>query len=174
MSHQQYRFADPMSHSRTSNADRGVACDAAGASPHRLGDKLIGKSLTLSGITKTYGAVEAVKDTSLDIHAGEFVSIVGPSGSGKTSLLTMIAGFEQPSAGTLRVDSQDITSVAPHLRNIGMVFQRYALFPHMTVRQNIEFPLRMRRTLGSAEGRKRVDEMLELVRLTGLDGRQPH
>lgn len=135
---------------------------------------MIGKSLTLSGITKTYGAVEAVRDTSLDIHAGEFVSIVGPSGSGKTSLLTMIAGFEHPCAGTIRVDDHNITSVAPNLRNIGMVFQRYALFPHMTVRQNIEFPLRMRKSSGSAEGRRRVDEMLDLVQLTGLDERRPH
>lgn len=138
------------------------------------GDKVIGKSLTLSGIAKTYGAVEAVRDTSLEIHPGEFVSIVGPSGSGKTSLLTMIAGFEHPSAGTIHVASQDVTSVAPNLRNIGMVFQRYALFPHMTVRQNIEFPLRMRKASGSAEGRRRVAEMLELVHLTGLDNRYPH
>lgn len=144
------------------------------ASANRLGDELIGKNLTLSSISKTYGAVEAVKDTSLEIHAGEFVSIVGPSGSGKTSLLTMIAGFEHPSSGTIHIASRDITSVAPNLRNIGMVFQRYALFPHMNVRQNIEFPLRMRKVSNSADGRKRVSEMLELVQLEGLENRYPH
>lgn len=144
------------------------------ASANRLGDELIGKNLTLSSISKTYGAVEAVKDTSLEIHAGEFVSIVGPSGSGKTSLLTMIAGFEHPSSGTIHIASRDITSVAPNLRNIGMVFQRYALFPHMNVRQNIEFPLRMRKVSNSADGRKRVAEMLELVQLEGLENRYPH
>lgn len=143
-------------------------------SVHRLGDKLIGKSLTLSGISKAYGAVEAVKNTTLEIHAGEFVSIVGPSGSGKTSLLTMIAGFEHPSTGTIHIASQDITSAAPHLRNIGMVFQRYALFPHMTVQENIAFPLRMRRVSKTPDGRRRVAEMLDLVQLEGLEDRYPH
>lgn len=159
-------------------ASRTAIKDAAGRrdglSAHRLGDKLIGKSLTLSGISKTYGAVEAVRNTSLEIHAGEFVSIVGPSGSGKTSLLTMIAGFEHPSTGSIHIASQDITWAAPNVRNIGMVFQRYALFPHMTVRQNIEFPLRMRRVSSTPDGRRRVAEMLELVQLEGLDDRFPH
>ena len=142
---------------------------------HRTGENVvIGKSLTLAGIAKSYGAVEAVKDTSLEIDAGEFVSIVGPSGSGKTSLLTMIAGFEPPSAGTIHIGQRDITLVAPNRRDIGMVFQRYALFPHMTVRRNIEFPLRMRGSACSVHGRQRVDEMLELVQLTGLDDRYPH
>ncbi len=178
MSHQHYRVADVMSHGQRPKASRTAIKDAAGRrdglSAHRLGDKLIGKSLTLSGISKTYGAVEAVRNTSLEIHAGEFVSIVGPSGSGKTSLLTMIAGFEHPSTGSIHIASQDITWAAPNVRNIGMVFQRYALFPHMTVRQNIEFPLRMRRVSSTPDGRRRVAEMLELVQLEGLDDRFPH
>ncbi|CAK7262138.1 MULTISPECIES: ABC transporter ATP-binding protein [unclassified Shinella] len=135
---------------------------------------MIGKNLTLSNISKRYGAVEAVRDTSLEIHAGEFVSIVGPSGSGKTSLLTMIAGFEHPSSGSIHIATKNITAAAPHRRDIGMVFQRYALFPHMTVRQNIEFPLRMRKSSRSAEGRRRVTEMLDLVQLGGLEHRYPH
>jgi mannopine transport system ATP-binding protein len=178
MSHQHYRVVDLMSHVQRPKAIEAARKRAVGhrkgLSVHRLGDKLIGKSLTLSGISKAYGAVEAVKNTTLEIHAGEFVSIVGPSGSGKTSLLTMIAGFEHPSTGTIHIASQDITSAAPHLRNIGMVFQRYALFPHMTVQENITFPLRMRRVSKTAGGRKRVAEMVELVQLEGLEHRYPH
>lgn len=177
MSHQHYRVANLMSHvQRPQPSKCSKSCLRRCKELQQIdwGDELIGKNLTLSSISKTYGAVEAVKDTSLEIHAGEFVSIVGPSGSGKTSLLTMIAGFEHPSSGTIHIASRDITSVAPNLRNIGMVFQRYALFPHMNVRQNIEFPLRMRKVSNSADGRKRVSEMLELVQLEGLENRYPH
>lgn len=116
----------------------------------------------------------ALRETALEIEAGEFVSIVGPSGSGKTTLLTMIAGFEAPTAGSIVVGDQDVTTVAPNRRNIGMVFQKYALFPHMTVRQNIEFPLKMRRLGKVLNPGKRVDAMLELVQLGALQHRYPH
>lgn len=135
---------------------------------------MIGQRLTLRHLQKSYGAVCAVRETDLEIGAGEFVSIVGPSGSGKTTLLTMIAGFEAPTAGSILVGDQDVTVLAPHRRNIGMVFQKYALFPHMTVRQNIEFPLKMRRLARGRDAGKRVDAMLELVQLGALQHRYPH
>jgi mannopine transport system ATP-binding protein len=134
---------------------------------------LIGQRLTLRQLEKSYGAVEAVRKTDLDIGAGEFVSIVGPSGSGKTTLLTMIAGFETPSAGSILVGDREVTVLAPNRRNIGMVFQKYALFPHMTVRQNIEFPLKMRRLGKGSKISKRIDAMLDLVQLEGLQHRYP-
>ncbi len=130
--------------------------------------------MTLRHVQKTYGPVWAVRQTDLEVGAGEFVSIVGPSGSGKTTLLTMIAGFEPPTAGSIRVGDQDVTMLAPNRRNIGMVFQKYALFPHMTVRQNIAFPLRMRHLARGQSADKRIDAMLELVQLHGLQHRYPH
>ncbi|WP_377278918.1 ABC transporter ATP-binding protein [Rhizobium sp. R86522] len=134
----------------------------------------MGQPLALRHVQKQYGAVWAVKDTSLDVRPGEFVSIVGPSGSGKTSLLTMIAGFEAPTAGAILVGDQDVTALAPNHRNIGMVFQKYALFPHMTVRQNIAFPLKMRRLAKGKAADSRVDAMLDLVQLDALEHRYPH
>lgn len=134
---------------------------------------LIGQKLILSNIQKRYGAAWAVRQTDLCIEAGEFVSIVGPSGSGKTSLLTMVAGFEMPTAGTIRIGETDVTHLPPNHRNIGMVFQKYALFPHMTVTQNIAFPLRMRRSCSKAEIPARVARMLDLVQLSGYGNRYP-
>lgn len=135
---------------------------------------MIGQTLKLRGIEKRYGNVRAVEPIDLDIEAGEFVSIVGPSGSGKTTLLTMIAGFEVPTAGTIVVGERDLTMVAPNHRDIGMVFQKYALFPHMTVHKNVGFPLKMRgRSRGSAPG-PRVDAALQLVQLSGFEHRYPH
>lgn len=135
---------------------------------------MIGQKLVLSNIQKRYGAAWAVRQTDLCIEAGEFVSIVGPSGSGKTSLLTMVAGFEMPTAGTIRIGETDVTHLPPNHRNIGMVFQKYALFPHMTVTQNIAFPLRMRRSCSKAEIPARVARMLDLVQLSGYGNRYPH
>jgi mannopine transport system ATP-binding protein len=134
----------------------------------------MGQQLALRQVQKRYGPVWAVRNTSLEVRAGEFVSIVGPSGSGKTSLLTMVAGFETPTAGAIIVGDQDVTSLAPHHRNIGMVFQKYALFPHMTVRQNIAFPLKMRRLAKGNDADRRVDAMLDLVQLDALQSRYPH
>ena len=101
-------------------------------------------SLSLVDLTKTYGSVVAVRDVSLSIEQGRFLTLLGPSGSGKTTLLMMIAGFVSPSAGRIKVDERDITDLPPEKRNFGMVFQGYALFPHMTVAENVAFPLRVR------------------------------
>lgn len=135
---------------------------------------MIGQKLTLRNVAKHYHATQAVHDIDLGIDAGEFVSIVGPSGSGKTTLLTMIAGFEQPSSGAIFVAGRDVTGLPPHRRNIGMVFQKYALFPHMTVRQNLAFPLKMRRLAKGRDAQARVDAMLDLVQMGDLHGRYPH
>lgn len=135
---------------------------------------MIGQSLSLRGIAKSYDHTHAVHETDLEIQAGEFVSIVGPSGSGKTTLLTMIAGFERPSKGSVLIGDDDITRLAPNRRNIGMVFQKYALFPHMSVRKNLEFPLRMRSRGPRADIEARVDAMLDMVQLGALGQRFPH
>jgi mannopine transport system ATP-binding protein len=135
---------------------------------------LIGQKLMLAGVQKRFGETWAVHETTLDIRAGEFVSIIGPSGSGKTTLLTMIAGFEQPTNGRIILGDVDITTLPPNRRNVGMVFQKYALFPHLTVRQNIAFPLKMRRLGSKKDIRSRVDEMLELIRLNDFADRYPN
>lgn len=135
---------------------------------------MIGQTLSLFGVQKRYGPTWAVQDASIDIAAGEFVSIVGPSGSGKTTLLSMIAGFEVPSAGTLHVGHVDVTHTPANRRNIGMVFQRYALFPHMTVQANVEFPLRMRGLKRRSDARSKVEALLDLVHLRALAERYPH
>lgn len=135
---------------------------------------MIGERLTLRGIQKQFGAAWAVQEANIEVEAGEFVAIVGPSGSGKTTLLTMIAGFETPTRGQILVGGRDITWLAPNRRNIGMVFQKYALFPHMTVRQNIEFPLRMRGRARASMPDGGVEGMLELVQLQSFADRMPH
>ncbi len=135
---------------------------------------MIGQRLMLSNVEKRFGETWAVHKTTIDIQNGEFVSIVGPSGSGKTTLLTMIAGFEHPTGGRIVVGDKDITALPPNRRNIGMVFQKYALFPHLTVRQNIAFPLKMRAFGSKAEIHERVDEMLDLIRLRELADRYPN
>ena len=134
---------------------------------------MIGAPVHIINACKQYGAFTAVNNVSLEVGAGEFVSILGPSGSGKTSLLTMIAGFEQPSAGRIVIGGRDVTMLAANRRNIGMVFQRYALFPHMTIGENVAFPLKMRKVERSARER-RVAETLEMVQLGALAGRYPH
>jgi spermidine/putrescine ABC transporter ATP-binding subunit len=129
--------------------------------------------LALRGIVKRYGAVTAVDELSLEIAAGEFVSFLGPSGSGKTTLLMMLAGFIAPNAGEIELGSEDITRQPPYRRNIGMVYQNYALFPHMTVARNVAFPLRMRGMRRPAIA-ERVARALALVRLEGFDERLPN
>ncbi|ACP22512.1 AttA1-like ABC transporter, ATP binding protein (plasmid) [Sinorhizobium fredii NGR234] len=135
---------------------------------------MIGQSLSLAGLQKRYGEAIAVRELSLDIAAGEFVSLLGPSGSGKTTALTMVAGFEAPNAGRIIIGGRDVTFLAPNHRNIGMVFQKYALFPHLTIRQNIAFPLKMRNRMQKAAAARRVDEMLELVQLSDYAERYPN
>ena len=124
-----------------------------------------GAQLRLRQLTKAFGASQAVDRISLDVPAGAFVSLLGPSGSGKTTTLNLIAGFLTPDAGDILLDERSIADVPPHKRNIGMVFQSYSLFPHMTVAENVGFPLRMRTRLSRQDARQRIDEMLALVQL---------
>jgi spermidine/putrescine transport system ATP-binding protein len=129
--------------------------------------------IELEGVGKRYGTVTAVREVHLTIPAGEFLTLLGPSGCGKTTLLRMIAGFEVPTAGRIRLGGEDITGVPPHRRPVNQVFQGYALFPHLSVRGNVAFGLRMR-GVGLAEIGRRVDEALALVALEGLGERFPH
>lgn len=128
--------------------------------------------LRLESLTKRYGDTAAAKDISLDIAKGEFVSLLGPSGCGKTTTLQMIAGFVEPTHGRILMDGTDITNQKANQRGIGIVFQSYALFPHMTVEENVRFGLEMRRT-PAKESRRRVAETLELVSLAHLGARYP-
>ena len=132
-----------------------------------------GSSVQLVGIRKTYGdSVTALDSISMTIEAGEFITFLGPSGSGKTTTLNIIAGFTAATSGQVLLDDVDLASRAPHKRNLGVVFQNYALFPHLTVRENIAFGLRRRRVPG-VEQVRRVDEALDMVRLTGYGARRP-
>ncbi|WP_374445970.1 ABC transporter ATP-binding protein [Stella sp.] len=125
------------------------------------------------GVSKRYsGDAMAVARLDLDIARGEFVTFLGPSGSGKTTSLMMLAGFETPTEGDIRVAGKSVRRVPPHRRNIGVVFQHYALFPHMTVGENVAFPLQVR-GVGREEAARRVDRALELVRLAGYGRRRP-
>jgi putative spermidine/putrescine transport system ATP-binding protein len=129
-------------------------------------------TVTISRLTKRFGTATAVDDLSIEIGQGELVSLLGPSGCGKTTTLRSIAGFVEPDAGQILFDGVDITSLPPERRNIGMVFQNYALFPHMTVRQNLRFGLEMRRVARN-EMAERIDAVLDIVQLAGLEDRYP-
>jgi putative spermidine/putrescine transport system ATP-binding protein len=126
----------------------------------------------LLGVRKTYGDVVAVDHVDLDVEAGEFFTLLGPSGSGKTTTLRMIAGFERPDAGRIELSGVDVTSRAPYERDVNTVFQDYALFPHMTVAENVAYGLRVK-GIGRAERRKRVDEILRVIRLPDVADRKP-
>src|SRR5262245_26554166 len=132
-----------------------------------------GAAVRLDRLTKRFGSVVAVHEACLEIPAGSFVTLLGPSGSGTTTTLNLIAGFLLPDDGEIFVDDQPVSRVPPHKRNIGMVFQNYALFPHMTVFENVAFPLRMRTTLSGGALNTRVEETLGLVQLAGLGDRYP-
>jgi len=124
-------------------------------------------------VDKSYdGKVLVVKDLNLDIEEGEFVTMLGPSGSGKTTCLMMLAGFETPTNGEIYLDGNPISNIPPHKRGIGMVFQNYALFPHMTVYENLAFPLRVRK-IPKDEIDKKVDKVLSMVSLAGYESRMP-
>jgi len=126
------------------------------------------------GIQKSYdGETLIVKDLNLDIEKGEFLTLLGPSGSGKTTSLMMLAGFEMPTAGEIQLGGKSINNLPPHKRNIGMVFQNYALFPHMTVAENLAFPLSVR-GINKAERQRRVHRALEMVQLGSFGGRYPN
>jgi len=127
----------------------------------------------LRGVTKRFGSCTAVDDVSLAIHTGEFITLLGPSGCGKTTLLRLLAGFETPDTGAVLLAGEEVTHLPPYRRNVNQVFQSYALFPHLNVRDNIGFGLRMQRVPDSETG-ERIREVIELVALTGLEARQPH
>jgi putative spermidine/putrescine transport system ATP-binding protein len=126
----------------------------------------------LAGLTKHYGEVVAVAGIDLEVEAGEFFTMLGPSGSGKTTTLRMIAGFEEPTGGTVELAGRDVSGVPPYDRQVNTVFQDYALFPHMSVGQNVEYGMRVARVAREERGRRR-DEALEMVRLPGYAERRP-
>jgi len=129
--------------------------------------------LSLRALTKTYpGNVQVVRGLDLDVAQGEFISLLGPSGCGKTTTLHMVAGFANPTSGHVFLNGNDISGVRPEKRDMGLVFQGYALFPHMTVAQNVGFGLEMRK-MARAQAASRIEEALEMVRLHGLGGRYP-
>src|SRR5688572_20856901 len=131
--------------------------------------------LELLGVSKVYsqGDPLAVDDVSLSVQPGEFFSILGPSGSGKTTTLRVIAGFERPTAGRVRLSGADVTRVHASKRDVNTVFQQYALFPHMTVAENVAYPLKMASVPRNERGPK-VKDMLERVEMTGFEERRPH
>jgi putative spermidine/putrescine transport system ATP-binding protein len=143
-------------------AQPAAAGDPAAAAP----------AIHVAGLRKRYGDVVALADVDLVVRAGEFFTLLGPSGSGKTTLLRLIAGFERPDGGQIELGGSDVTQVPPYARNVNTVFQDYALFPHMTVGQNIEYGLRVRH-VPKAERREKVRRALEMVRLPGLGSRKP-
>jgi putative spermidine/putrescine transport system ATP-binding protein len=128
--------------------------------------------LTLSNLEKSFGQNRVVKDFSLSIEKGEFISLLGPSGCGKTTVLRMVAGFESPTAGEIKIDGKDVTGLKANSRNIGMMFQAYALFPNMTVADNVAFGLKVK-GVSKPERAARVAEMLKLIGLSDLGGRFP-
>ena len=131
------------------------------------------ESIDIRSLTKRYGSFAALDAVDLDIAGGEFLTLLGPSGSGKTTLLMVLAGFVRPTSGAVKVGGQDLTRVPPHKRNFGMVFQNYALFPHMSVFDNIAYPLKLR-GLGREAIRGKVEESLRLVQLEHLAERGVH
>ncbi|HBL31282.1 MAG TPA: spermidine/putrescine ABC transporter ATP-binding protein [Acidobacteria bacterium] len=136
-------------------------------------DQPLPLSVEIRRVTKRFSDVAAVNEVSLDIRRGELFALLGPSGCGKTTLLRMVGGLETPSAGTIHIEGIDVTEVPPHLRPAHMVFQQYALFPHLTVADNVAFGLRYKNG-GRAGWSTKVKEALDLVRLAGMEKRLPH
>src|SRR5881227_1283662 len=129
-------------------------------------------AVRLDGVTKRFGDVTAVDDVTLEVSGGEFFALLGPSGSGKTTCLRMLAGFERPTSGRVVLGGRDVTAVPPFERDVNTVFQDYALFPHMTVEQNVGYPLMVRK-VAKDQRRERVRELLATVRLEGYGARKP-
>jgi thiamine transport system ATP-binding protein len=144
--------------------------DGGGRDPSVPND---GDGVELDGVSVVFDEVTALEDVSLSIREGEFFTLVGPSGCGKTTTLRAIAGFEPPDSGTVRIGGRDVTGTPPEDRNAGIVFQSYALFPHMTVGENVGYGLRFRDPPGGVSKRDRVDELLDLVDMAGMDDRDP-
>ncbi|MFC4989591.1 ABC transporter ATP-binding protein [Saliphagus infecundisoli] len=128
--------------------------------------------LALDGVSKAYDETTALRDVSLAVADGEFFTLVGPSGCGKTTTLRTIAGFEEPTAGEVRFDGESVTGLGPEARDVGVVFQNYALFPHMSVAENVGYGLKFRDS-GTASSEARIEELLELVDLSGMGEREP-
>ncbi|MFT3829200.1 MAG: ABC transporter ATP-binding protein [Opitutaceae bacterium] len=142
------------------------------ASP--MGAPVSGETMVqLRGVTKRFGSVTAVDAVDLTIRKGEFLTLLGPSGCGKTTLLRLLAGFETPTAGEILIEGHDVSDIPPYRRDVNQVFQSYAIFPHLTVEENIAFGLKMRH-VPAAERRERAEEALGLVSLAGLGRRRPH
>src|SRR5215471_1271923 len=158
---------------RTCRSTRSRSTRRSSTSWHRLTDAKKKPALRLQGIKKNYGHVVAAAGIDLVVEEGEFFTLLGPSGSGKTTLLRLIAGFERPDEGKIELAGRDVTSLPPYLRETNTVFQDYALFPHMTVGENIAYGLRIKR-VPRGERRKRVERALSMVRLTGLQDRKPN
>lgn len=133
---------------------------------------MIDVKLAIQGVSKSFGSVTALRETSLSVRAGEFLALLGPSGSGKTTLLMMVAGLLKPDTGAILINGTDATFAPPYERDIGMIFQSYALFPHLSVFENIAFPLRMRR-MDAADIRHEVMRALEMVQLAHVVERLP-
>ena len=134
------------------------------------GDK-VSLPIAVRGVTKTYGKIFALEDVHLDVRSGEFITLLGPSGSGKTTLLMVLAGFTRPDRGSVLFGNEEVIRTAPHKRDVGMVFQNYALFPHMNVARNVGYPLRVRK-MAKVEIAERVDQALDLVQLGGFGERR--
>ncbi|MBE7523345.1 MAG: ATP-binding cassette domain-containing protein, partial [Burkholderiales bacterium] len=129
--------------------------------------------ITVRGLRKTYGPQVALDHVDLDVASGEFLTLLGPSGSGKTTLLMALAGFIRPDAGSLKFGTTEVVRMPPHKRDVGMVFQNYALFPHLDVAANVAYPLKLRR-VAAADIARRVDAALALVQLSGYGPRRVH
>ena len=129
--------------------------------------------IRIEGVTKTFGTFKAVDNVSLDIGKGELFALLGGSGCGKTTLLRLLAGFERPTAGRIFIDGQDMADIAPYDRPVNMMFQSYALFPHMSVEKNVGYGLK-HEPMSAAQRKERVAQMLDLVQLSELAGRKPH
>ena len=129
-------------------------------------------AIELEDVSKSFGTVEAVRGISLEIADGEFLTLLGPSGCGKTTTMRIVAGFEEPDVGAIRLRGRDVVGVPPNKREVNMCFQHYALFPHMSVEQNIAYGLKLK-GVPKPDRRRRIGEMLDVVRLTGFEGRKP-
>jgi len=147
--------------------------DAPATAPTGAPGNTAAAFVRIENVTKKFGDFAAVDDVSLDIHQGEIFCLLGGSGSGKTTLLRMLAGFETPTAGRIYIEGQDMSTIPPYERRVNMMFQSYALFPHMTVEKNVSFGLEQEK-LGKQEIRERVNEILDIVKMTSFVARKPH
>src|SRR5438093_9040585 len=152
-------------------SEAALALDAEGRTTKAVTEAEV--DVRLAGVRKTYGDVVAVDRVDLEVRRGEFFTMLGPSGSGKTTCLRMVAGFERPDEGKVELGGEDMTGLPPHERDVNTVFQDYALFPHMSVGQNVEYGLKVKKHPAEVR-RERVAEALSLVRLEGFEKRRPN